>query len=119
MLTPLRTNLTRSNVVGLATITFPVGACLVLGVNLFPIPIVPPLGQVPRLWTGQQRRQEWWNKHRQTSRRKDIRIPLSTGEVVMTQPKTQVVLKGTKGEMEPATSPDDVVLTLQRGSLRL
>ena len=50
---------------------------------------------------------------------KDITNPLSTVGAVVAQPETQVVLKGTNGEMEPANSPDDVGLTLREGSPRL
>jgi len=51
--------------------------------------------------------------------RKDITSPLSTVGAVVAQPETQVVLKGTNSEMEPANSPDDVGLTLSEGSPRL
>ncbi len=50
---------------------------------------------------------------------KDITCPLSTAGAVVAQPETQVVLKGTNGEMEPANSPDDVGLILSEGSPRL
>ena len=50
---------------------------------------------------------------------KNIQSPLSTAGAVVAQPETQVVLKGTNGEMEPANSPDDVDLTLSEGSPRL
>jgi len=49
---------------------------------------------------------------------KDIQSPLSSVGAVVAQPETQVVLKGTSGEMEPANSPDDVGLTLSEGSPR-
>ena len=49
---------------------------------------------------------------------KDIQSSLSTVGAVVAQPETQVVLKGTNGEMEPANSPDDVGLTLSEGSPR-
>jgi len=54
-----------------------------------------------------------------TRARKNIQRPLSTVGAVVAQPETQVVLKGTNGEMEPANSPDDVGLTLREGSPRL
>ncbi|RAW43874.1 transposase, partial [Halorubrum sp. 48-1-W] len=44
---------------------------------------------------------------------------LSTVGAVVAQPETQVVLKGTNGEIEPANSPEDVGLTLSEGSPRL
>jgi putative transposase len=50
---------------------------------------------------------------------KDITNPLSTVGAVVAQPETQVVLKETNGEMEPANSPGDVGLTLSEGSPRL
>jgi len=50
---------------------------------------------------------------------KNIQSPLSTVGAVVAQPETQVVLKGTNGEMEPVNSPDDVGLTLSEGSPRL
>ncbi|QCJ45853.1 RNA-guided endonuclease TnpB family protein [Haloprofundus sp. MHR1] len=50
---------------------------------------------------------------------KNIQSPLSTVGAVVAQPKTQVVLTGTNGEMEPANSPEDVKLTLREGSSRL
>jgi putative transposase len=50
---------------------------------------------------------------------KDIQSPLSTAGAVVAQPETQVVLKGTNGEMEPANSPENVGLTLSEGIPRL
>ncbi|WP_129115948.1 RNA-guided endonuclease InsQ/TnpB family protein [Halegenticoccus tardaugens] len=50
---------------------------------------------------------------------KNIQSPLSTVGAVVAQPETQVVLKGTNGEMESANPPDDVGLTLSEGSPRL
>jgi putative transposase len=50
---------------------------------------------------------------------KDIQSPLSTAGAVVAQPETQVVLKGTNGEMEPANSPENVGLTLSEGVPRL
>ena len=50
---------------------------------------------------------------------KNIQSPLSTVGAVVAQPETQVILKGTTGEMEPANSPDDVGLTFSEGSPRL
>ena len=47
---------------------------------------------------------------------KNIQSPLSTAGAVVAQPETQVVLKGTNGEMEPANSPEAVGLTLSEGS---
>ena len=50
---------------------------------------------------------------------KNIQSPLSTVGAVVAQPETQVVLKATNSEMEPANSPEDVGLTLSEGSPRL
>jgi putative transposase len=50
---------------------------------------------------------------------KDITSPLSAVGAVVAQPETQVRLKRTNGEKEPANSPEDVVLTLSEGSPRL
>ena len=50
---------------------------------------------------------------------KTIQSPLSTVGAVVTQPGTQVVLKGINGEMEPANSPEEVGLSLSEGSPRL
>jgi len=50
---------------------------------------------------------------------KDIQSPLSTAGAAVAQPETQVRLKGSDGETEPANSPGDVGLALSEGRPRV